>query len=817
MAATTGRQRRAPLRLLSALVLVVLCAGSLGAFVLSRQVLDDQEGRLLAERAAAVQALLANSIDGIDSSLRVLGPIGASSDPAATALFAQSASRLVEGNTTTVGVAAEDGDGFAVVAAVGDGPAAGARLSGGRAALAARARELDRGHLVSGLITDGGGTRLVLARPVAGTAAVAYQESVVDPSRPAPSTPESPFRELRVALYASPDMDPDRLVVTTEADVPLSGRVERVPFSVGADRWLLAVGARGALVGSFARVVPWLFLAGGLLTAVLVTAVIEMLARRRAYALALVAERTGELEHALRQLGETGAFLERLVTAGPVVVSRSGVADQVVTYVSPNVERILGLRPQDVSAPGFLARKVHPDDAAAFAAAIGRLATGESDQEVLEYRFRTGEGAGDDAFRWIQGTMAPETDDAGQIVAVLAYIVDVDDRRRAEDARREAQAAAEDANRAKSEFLSRMSHELRTPLNAVLGFGQLLETDDLTDAQRDSVDHILKGGRHLLDLINEVLDISRIEAGELSLSPEPVLAAELVGEAVDLMRPLADQRGIQLVLDSSGVCDCYVFADRQRAKQVLLNLLSNAIKYNRPRGSVAVSCEQPDATRMRISVTDTGSGIPTERLGLLFTPFERLGAEQTGEEGTGIGLALSKRLAEAMGGGLSAASTLGQGSTFTVELPRVEGPVERYERLNGGTQPAVEPAGHRQVVLHIEDNLSNLTLVERVLAQRPGVEVVAAMQGRLGLELAREHHPVLVLLDLHLPDMGGEAVLQRLRDDPATASIPVVIVSADATPGQVQRLLSAGAAAYLTKPIDVRDLLRLLDDTVADR
>jgi CheY-like chemotaxis protein len=202
---------------------------------------------------------------------------------------------------------------------------------------------------------------------------------------------------------------------------------------------------------------------------------------------------------------------------------------------------------------------------------------------------------------------------------------------------------------------------------------------------------------------------------------------------------------------------------------------------------------------------------------MLFTPFERLGAEQTGEEGTGIGLALSKRLAEAMGGTLGATSALGQGSTFTVELPLVEGPVERYERLNGGTQAAPKPAARRRVVLHIEDNLSNLNLIERVLAQRAGIEVVAAMQGRLGLELAREHHPMLVLLDLHLPDMGGEQVLQRLRDDPATASIPVVIVSADATPGYVQRLLSAGAAAYLPKPIDVHDLLRLLDEAMEGR
>lgn len=216
---------------------------------------------------------------------------------------------------------------------------------------------------------------------------------------------------------------------------------------------------------------------------------------------------------------------------------------------------------------------------------------------------------------------------------------------------------------------------------------------------------------------------------------------------------------------------------------------------------------------MRIGVdTDTGMGIPAERLGPLFTPFERPGAEQTGEEGTGIGLALSKTLAEAMGGTLVAASTLGEGSTFTVELPRVEGWGERYERFNAQTPVQSGPANDRRVVLHIEDNLSNLALVERVFAQRDNVEVVAAMYGRLGVELAREHKPALVLLDLHLPDMGGEQVPQRLRDDPVTASIPVVIVSTEATQGHIQRLLSAGAASYLTKPLDVPQLLRVLDE-----
>jgi PAS domain S-box-containing protein len=556
-----------------------------------------------------------------------------------------------------------------------------------------------------------------------------------------------------------------------------------------------------------------LLLGGGLAGALLATAIDETLAWLRASAPALMAERTPELEQALGELREARALLQRLLTAGPVFVLRLAVPDPQVSYVSPNIEHLLGVAEQEAFAPGLLRSMIHPDDLPDVDAGLGSVEEGSSAREVIEFRVVRGDGS----YRWVSAVFVPETDGEGRVVAVLGDIVDIDDRRRAGEAQRDAQEAAEAANRSKSEFLSRISHELRTPLNAVIGFGQLLEIDELSDAQRDSVDHVLKGGRHLLDLINEVLDISRIDAGQPPLSPEPVLAADLVRETVDLIRPLADQGGIQLVVDGSGGCDCYVFADRQRAKQVLLNLLSNAVKYSQPRGTVAVSCEQPDPTRVRISVADTGMGISAERLGLLFTPFERVGAEQTAEDGTGIGLALSRRLAEAMGGTLGAASTLGQGSTFTVELPRVEGPLERYERLNGGPQPAAEPAAVRRVVLNIEDNLSNLTLIKRILAKRADVEVIAAMQGRRGLELAREHHPLLVLLDLHLPDMGGEQVLQLLRDDPATASIPVVIVSADVTPGHVQRLLSAGAAAYLPKPIDVRELLRLLDETVEDR
>ncbi len=390
---------------------------------------------------------------------------------------------------------------------------------------------------------------------------------------------------------------------------------------------------------------------------------------------------------------------------------------------------------------------------------------------------------------------------------------DVTDRAALEDALKRAKEEAERANLAKSEFLSRMSHELRTPLNAVLGFGQLLEMDGLTEEQADGVQQILKAGRHLLDLINEVLDIARIDSGQLAISPEPVNLGDSLREAMSLMDPLAADHHVQL-RDEGGLSDVHVLADRQRLKQVLLNLLSNAIKYNREWGTVTISHRMTPEGEHRVDVTDTGAGIDPAHLDHLFIPFERLGAEQTGVEGTGIGLALSKRLTELMAGQIGVESRLGEGSTFWVQLPQAESPIDELQRAEQGLEVPAEWGGSPRKVLYIEDNLSNLKLIERVLTLRPAVDLLPTMQGRLGLELAREHHPDLILLDLHLPDMGGREVLDRLRLDPETAGIPVVIISADATPGQVKRLLAAGATDYLTKPLDVSQFLRVLDDNL---
>jgi CheY-like chemotaxis protein/anti-sigma regulatory factor (Ser/Thr protein kinase) len=301
-----------------------------------------------------------------------------------------------------------------------------------------------------------------------------------------------------------------------------------------------------------------------------------------------------------------------------------------------------------------------------------------------------------------------------------------------------------------------------------------------------------------------------------------VAVADVVAETVSLIRPLADQHQVLLVGPPSA-CQIHVQGDRQRLKQVLLNLLSNAVKYNRPGGRVELHCGPATEGRLAIAVVDSGPGIAPEAMGQLFVPFERLGNEQTGVEGAGLGLPLSRRLAEAMGGTLEVSSELGQGSRFWVELPVAEGQVQRAERQQelptpGRPSPDPDPEPEPTLtVLYIEDNLSNLRLVERVLNRRPGVRLISAMRPQLGLDLAAEHHPDLVLLDLHLPDMPGQEVYRRLQAEPRTAQVPVVVLSADARPALVDQLLAQGVRAFLTKPLDVKELLELLDAVAGER
>jgi len=424
-------------------------------------------------------------------------------------------------------------------------------------------------------------------------------------------------------------------------------------------------------------------------------------------------------------------------------------------------------------------------------------------------------------------------DRAGEITGLRSVLLDVTDRRLAEQllanevtererltvALRRSKEEAEKANRAKSEFLSRMSHELRTPLNAILGFAQLLEMVPLDRDKRESVGQILKAGQHLLKLINEVLEISRIEAGRLSLSPEAVLISTAVQETLDLLTPMAVRRKITVRDELATMRRRHVLADQQRLKQVLLNLITNAIKYNSESGTVTISAEEIEGHRLRIRVRDTGPGIRTEYRDKLFTPFERLGAEQTTVEGTGLGLALSKRLLEMMGGSIGVENNPDCGCTFWMDLPLVNDPVEQVgaAMLDLPAAPVSSPGARERIVLYVEDNLSNIALIEHIMVHRPHVRLVAAMQGRLGLDLAREHRPDLILLDLHLPDISGEEVLHGLRQVAELKDIPVIVISADATRGRIERLTTMGVLDYLPKPLDIKRFLELLDACLKEK
>jgi CheY-like chemotaxis protein/two-component sensor histidine kinase len=360
-----------------------------------------------------------------------------------------------------------------------------------------------------------------------------------------------------------------------------------------------------------------------------------------------------------------------------------------------------------------------------------------------------------------------------------------------------------------------MSHDLRTPLNAILGFAQLLVGDDDAADRQEYARQILSGGRHVLELINEVIDIARIESGQLSLSPEPVHVSEVAQQVLNLVAPLAAARNITLTLEPDPCNDWPVIADRQRFAQILVNLVSNAVKYNRPSGSVTVRCTQQSGNRLRIAVIDTGTGIPPEKLKLLFQPFERLGADMTSIEGTGLGLALSRGLAAAMQGTMGVESEVDRGTTFWLELPVSEAAPSAV----ADSPPPPRTDVRRDIagtILYIEDNQSNVRLMERILRRRPFVKLLHAANGATGIELAHRFRPTAIFLDLHLPDLPGEEVLRRLWADLDLRPIPVAVLSADAMAGQMRRLKASGAAAYLVKPLDINEVLSLVDKLLGE-
>jgi PAS domain S-box-containing protein len=495
--------------------------------------------------------------------------------------------------------------------------------------------------------------------------------------------------------------------------------------------------------------------------------------------------------------------------------------------VNRRMGELLGYTPEEMRSLDW-ADFTHPEDLPADEAEYARMMAGEIDGYVMNKRYRRKDGS------VLECALAVrcERDAQGAVQRVFAIVEDISERRRAERAlerqrdrlelevrsrTRElvlARDVAQQANRAKTEFLASMSHELRTPLNAILGFAQLIDLDrDLGARSRGHLVEVLRAGRHLLRLINEVLDLAQVESGRLAMSPEPLRLADLVEEARALATPLAE--GQAIALETAVPPDLIVRADRTRLKQVLLNLVSNAVKYNRAGGWVRVSAEPLDGDRLRLTVADSGQGIAADRQAELFQPFNRLGAEFGTTEGTGIGLALSRRLVEMMGGEVGVESTPGVGSRFWLDLPQGRLAEPPAEPVAGAA--ATPPAMPRATVLYVEDNPANLALVEQILARHAGVEMLSATTGRAGLELARARQPALILLDIHLPEMDGYEVLARLRADEALRHVPVVALTAQAMPRDVRRALQAGFDEHLAKPIDIPVFDALLRRLLAER
>ncbi len=421
----------------------------------------------------------------------------------------------------------------------------------------------------------------------------------------------------------------------------------------------------------------------------------------------------------------------------------------------------------------------------------------------------------------IADSCAPIRNHDGRIIGAVLVFRNVTEEYAAQQALRDrgvelesAKSVAEKANLAKSDFLSSMSHELRTPLNAILGFAQLLETGapPPTPTQKRNIEQILKGGWYLLELVNEILDLALIEAGRVTLSGEPVSLLEVMLECRAMIEPMAQKRGIGMTFLRFDL-PCHVKADRTRFKQVLINLLVNAIKYNRPGGTVTVECDPSPPDALRISVRDTGVGLSPEQMMQLFQPFNRIGMEASKEEGTGIGLMVTKRLIELMGGTIGVESEIGVGSVFWIELRLTAAPQLSTCKpgLGAPVQPGSSVSSPLHTLLYVEDNPANLELVEQLVARRPDLRLLSAADGSIGIEFARAYLPEVILMDINLPGISGVDAMQILRLDPTTSHIPIIAISANAMPRDIEKALDAGFFNYVTKPIKVGEFMDTLD------
>jgi PAS domain S-box-containing protein len=485
----------------------------------------------------------------------------------------------------------------------------------------------------------------------------------------------------------------------------------------------------------------------------------------------------------------------------------------IITDVNKQMEALTGCTRDELIGAPFKNYFTDPEQAEA---GIKRVLNGS---KVTDYELTARARDGKETVVSYNATTFHDRD--RKLQGVFAAARDVTERKRFERALQEsnielarAKAAAEKANLAKSDFLSSMSHELRSPLNAILGFAQLINSDSPppTTAQASSIDQILHAGWYLLELINEILDLAQIESGKLALSREPTSLSEVMLECQAMIEPQALLRGITMTFPEPAI-PYFVEADRTRLKQVLINLLSNAIKYNQANGTVVVDYSASTPNRLRVSVRDSGAGLSPDMLTQLFQPFNRLGRETSREEGTGIGLVMSKRLVELMGGTIGVASTVGSGSVFWFELNSVSPPQLAADSAApaSATQAPVQQGAALRTLLYVEDNPANLKLVEQLIARRPDMRLLVAGDGDLGIQLARANQPEVILMDINLPGISGIEALKILREDSATAHIPVVALSANAMPRDVEKGLQAGFFQYLTKPIKVNEFMNTLD------
>lgn len=518
-----------------------------------------------------------------------------------------------------------------------------------------------------------------------------------------------------------------------------------------------------------------------------------------------VEERTNQLAGANKELQKKTDELETFFS---VALDLLCIADLDGNFLKLNKawEGILGYNEEELKSRKFL-DFVHPDDIQSTLDAMQELV---ENKPILEFinRYKTMNGE----YRFIEWHSVP----VGNYIYAAAR--DITDRKKYEEELTIARKVAENANQSKSEFLSRMSHELRTPMNSILGFAQLLKMGQLNPSQEKGVNHILKSGKHLLGLINEVLDISRIEAGRISISMEPVELGGLIGEVVDTVLPLAHDKNITITVDENSK-GLFVISDKQRLKQVMINLINNAIKYNNQDGNIWIDAQvmpvnESGIETIKISVMDDGFGISEEDIPKLFTPFERIGAESSNTEGTGLGLAVVKKLVDLMEGSIGIESKLKKGSVFSIELHKAEKNFADMKKAAGidESNNIKTTAG---IILYVEDNISNIELVEQILKiSRPNFKLITTMNGMQAEKMAEAQKPDLILLDLNLPDIHGAEVLKKLKTNSMTRNIPVVVVTADAMQKQLDNLIDAGAGYCITKPIDVQMLLKIADEII---